>query len=1408
MKKNDVLGSGSGEKRLMYHIERRLKYEIMLEYGRQSRIGRTLEKSGCSALSFNAGEIDAITSIIFERAVNELGDRLNYSREIFEQVVVGVLNIMKNNGAFNDNIFEEFTKKNGNYYQLSNDKIKWLPGQSLGGNIPRFIYQPTDKLRKQLYNFDPLEKKYAARVSKCFSDFIQDIPCYEDIARMTLEELVKANIVVAMPSSPEYKAWAINKKKVFVSENVIQFVCDSCGNSLSVSEENAGFWDSAPCVKPKCYGKLKENDSTELSYFGKLYNTGDIVRISANEHTGLLERDNREKLEQIFKRSGADAKPWDTNVLSCTPTLEMGIDIGDLSAIILCNSPPSQAHYLQRTGRAGRKDGNALAISVATTRPHDLYFYTDPLDMIQGNVEPPKIFLKAPAVLERQLLAFCMDCWIKKGIPENAIPKDIGACLNALSSKSPDKYPNNFLTYVQENISDLLPAFIQLFPELGKSEKSDIETFAKGSGVTKSPMHLKVHEAFEGQKEQKDSLQKSIKQLNQLIKELKGKPQDSSYEENIKESTKERNALVQVVGSIKKKDVFNFLSDEGLLPNYAFPESGIILKAILIRKEDPLEDDEVGKKKYEKMIYEYNRPTSAAISEFAPLNNFYVDGRKLTINQVDLTSAQVENWRLCPNCSYAKEVKKGENTAACPHCGTPAWSDSGQVRSMLKVRMVYSNMSDNKSHIGDESDDRQTVFYCKQLMVEVDENKDIAKAFQMDNEEFCFGYEFVKMATLREINFGESDIAGEKLAVAGKEDVRKGFKICKYCGRTQPEQGKQNHAYACRSQDAGFGNNDPYEEFLFLYREFKTEILRILVPATTLDSSTVRQESFVAAFMLGMKQYFGNVEHLRAALSEVPNPEGDYRKQYLVIYDSIPGGTGYLKQLMHEEHSLIDIFEKALDVLEKCDCKNDEQKDGCYHCLFAYRQSQNIGQISRSIAIQLLKQILSGKENLNEIPKLGNVPVNSLFESELERRFIEALSKMKSENRILDIPQILINGKKGYLLKIGNARWEIEPQVNLDAAYGISVQSRADFVLWPKNSGGTQKPVAIFMDGFLYHKNKVGDDTLKREAIRRSNRFRVWSLSWKDVQNVFQTQSDYATDTLQPEKMVSGTIMYKPTVEKENASALRPNKASAMELLLNYLEEPESERLFNAHARAYAFSLLDRANFRNSSSFAEWNLNTLSIDEAFGINEVDFKFGETFFGIWKPRSSNSHLTIYAGAVTDDVQNNKTKADFSVYALLNDDENERTDKYEAEWNGFWQFTNMMQFLDRFTPATSSGIRQLVYSKLPQKMELFTKEQPACVSAIWQEILEQLIDDATLAFAKKCIELDIPEPSSVGYELVDDNEEVIGQAELAWESLKIVMLTPEQVEDENAFIINGWNVIKDNDEIPQLLFKEVE
>ncbi len=1279
-----------------------------------------------------------------------------------------------------------------------------MPGLQSGRNTPRFIYRENIPGSRDKH-FDRAEdNKYTDWIAACCEDFMVESSDCDAISRIILEELVKNGIVVKIPATASYSVFGLDKERVFITDQVAFLKCDVCGTCITVSREDQEFFEGAPCTRSICEGYLRTDEEKGLDYYGRLFSTGDMVRINAREHTGLLEREDREALERDFKRKKDSVQGWDPNVLSCTPTLEMGIDIGDLSTVVLCNIPPAQSQFLQRTGRAGRRDGNALTLVVAAARPHDLYFYSDPLDMMEGNVVPPKIFLKASAVLERQFMAFCMDSWVKRGASEQSIPKNVSSVLGKLEKHPVTVFPFNYLDYVQNNLTHLLNSFIQMFTGyLDETARSELRIFAQGNALSESPMHMKILEAFQNLKKQRDSLSQSIRELKSMISELEAKPKDSSYEEEIKELKAEQNALMNVVQEINKKDTFNFLSDEGLLPNYAFPESGIVLKAVLYRKEEDLEDLPTGKK-YTKSVYEYNRSASAAISEFAPNNSFYVDGRKLSIDQVDLASVHSARWRLCPNCSHAELEEAGKNRSSCPRCGSPAWADAGQVKNMLKVQMVYSNMDYTRSLISDESDDRANVFYCKQLLVDVDEDHDISSAYEMDNDDFPFGYEFVKKATLREINFGEQDMVGEKMTVSGVEDVRKGFKICKFCGKIQPENGKPNHSHYCRALKMPSPDNDPFEECLFLYREFTTEALRILIPATTMDASTVRTESFTAAFMLGMKEYFGNVDHLRATVSEVPVPDADYRKQYLVIYDSVPGGTGYLKQLMQKEGSLTDILERALHRLEQCSCREDPQKDGCYHCLYAYRQSRNIGNISRRTAISILKSIISGKDNLTKIEKLSNIPVNPLFDSELERRFVEAVSQMGNENRRVTISKSLVNDKDGYILKVNSSSWEIEPQAELGPSQGVSVKCKPDFVIRP--IGASERlPVAVFTDGFLYHKDKVADDTLKREAIRRSGKYRVWVLSWLDVQSVFHSQSDYATPTLSPEKMPSGPTMYQPTVTAGKAGILKPGRMSSFELLMRYLDLQDSESLFAIQARAYALSLLEPAKASDVSAFQAWNEVFTQVNEQVHLTELPFVQPGTFFGRWVPRSSNTHFYAFAGISVQRMREDKNTP-VCVVTVLDDMQDSRTDQYEPEWNGFWQFFNVLQFNPLFTAVSATGLDNHTYEVLPFGDAGKKDQVPDTDSEGWSEVKELLFDEEVLELADILIKKGIPAPREVGYELADSTGEVIAEIELAWTDRKVGYMTGSQLSDRKKAEGLGWKIFCSSEEIKTIRWEE--
>lgn len=98
--------------------------------------------------------------------------------------------------------------------------------------------------------------------------------------------------------------------------------------------------------------------------------------------------------------------------LVCTPTLEMGVDIGELSSVLLAGFPPSPANYAQRAGRAGRKKQRFATIVVlaASDNRHDEYYYADPRRMIDGVITPPQFRVDSLKLLQAHCLV-----WILQG---------------------------------------------------------------------------------------------------------------------------------------------------------------------------------------------------------------------------------------------------------------------------------------------------------------------------------------------------------------------------------------------------------------------------------------------------------------------------------------------------------------------------------------------------------------------------------------------------------------------------------------------------------------------------------------------------------------------------------------------------------------------------------------------------------------------------------------------------------------------------------------------------------------------------------------------------------------------------------------------------------------------------------
>jgi DEAD/DEAH box helicase domain-containing protein len=1384
-------------------IRRRLDWELYSEFCFRSRVGRTLEKTGCSIAYVDPSLIRQVAQTVLEEIRNRIGILRDVRTADLEQFIAGFLAVQKQKGGVAEGFLKSYIESSGTPYLLSKDRL-YMPNFGRRSRAPGFVSN------KRSERFDPLLSAGTTRTwyqDWVHRHFLKYHPAAGDYSeafyQILLPALETAGVLKKYEPTNGLAIWGIAPEALLISRNVSQLRCKTCSHSISVAQEELAIFDGEHCLKGQCQGAYEILTEDE-NYYGRLYSHGDIQRIYAQEHTGLLGREEREELEAHFMAKAR--QPWDTNLLSCTPTLEMGVDIGDLSSAILCSMPPRQASYLQRIGRTGRKDGNSFNLVVANSKPHDLYFFQEPLEMMAGKVEPPGCFLNAPAVLERQFTAFALDNWVQSGVTPEQIPAKLGKVLDNVEKQKKNEFPYSFLTYLNLHRLELFERFLTLFPAMPQDCVERLRSFVESSESRDSASFLdyRIVDGLRQTAKERASLKVRIKQITKVINDyLNDSARPQNWEEIVEDLKTEKAALNEIARSIVGKETYNFFTDEGLLPNYAFPEAGVVLRSIILKKKkkpDP-------KSQYSALVYEYERPGTQALRELAPSNVFYAEGRRVKIDQVDMRLSEIEDWRFCSQCSHMELVQGDIIHNACPKCGSTQWADETQKRQMVRMRQVMATESDRDSRISDDSDERELTYFNKNLIVEPTTELPEA-AFKLDCEELPFGFEYLQKVSFREINFGKTEDLGETMSIAGQDVFKNAFTICRYCGQVQGlKRGRNNqevqHAITCKHRHTS--KEQDLFRCIFLYRDFRSEAIRILLPLASFSGCDEGLQSFIAAVVLGLKLKFrGNIDHIQTTIQEEPILDSNFTKKYLVLYDQVPGGTGYLKELMNKPESMLELFRLALEHIRTCPCQKDPEKDGCYRCVYAYKNSFDIPEISRNAAMDILQRILKYEDKLIKTDTISTISQNALFESVLEEMFIEALRQIRYQDKPARLKVDVVKDKPGYQLRLGDRVYFIEVQVPLGIDQGVAIPSRADFVIHPeKESGG--KPIAVFTDGYEWH-GKLKDETSRtsldlaqRMAILRSGKYRIWSLTYNDVDHALNNRKgeSWYENYVLTKGLYQSAKLSKFLAAKDKAYGTKKlsdlHQCGSFEMLVRFLADPQEKR-WQCYAYLQGFLMLNPQTPANQA-WLDQTVELFNDDKLIHKRVPSEGSGgqEYLTGVRAEHYQDDMAQIYMLSAIERAQcNDMTRMRFYC-RLLDDSQAASKAEYPKVWAGVLRLFNLFQFLHDVWFVSSQGLAQGIYQPLEfiQTQEAPVEIPGKLISGEATELLG-IADEATHEIIITCARLGLPLPE-IGCEVMGVHKNVVAEVEMGWPEIKLTCLLDSELGQAPAIKGLGWHVL---------------
>ena len=1002
---------GSGGR---HQLERRkyLRFQVLREVTHSARQALGLEPWGRIVVSYEG--LDASLPWIQEHA-----DDLGLPPEDLKQGVAGILDYLRRKQVLHDPEYEIFTKR-------------WMDGarEIQQGYLPK-LHPKGVKLRREATDNPQLvtqwlSDKGATTLRQVAKKWGVRAEAVDSVMEGLFNMLIEAGLLISVrlkgargrPLPNIQGVYQVNGDRLKLQPHHGIWRCKSCRRTTPrrLPKNLCPYW--------RCQGQLvwvrEDKDNYDLRLLDGAYSM-----LRPEEHTAMVPNDERERLENLFKGT-SDA----VNCLVCTPTLELGIDIGQLDSVLMRNVPPLPANYWQRAGRAGRR--HRMAVDFTYSRPvsHDRAYFAEPRKLLAGRIDPPAFNLRNEVMVSKHVHATVIASLQRYRRDQNRPEDERVAICTALKVCLPQRVtpylfenhelrtaPFDFSSlrdvvtkHAEAITSDVLGVFRDGWPSEDDSVvapsalRNHVDSFVSRLGGIISRLRHRLQWAM-----------RQIQRLNdRRRKEGTLEPADEALFHRCDNLVKQLKGTLRRRGQPQGHDdfnTFNMLAAEGFLPGYGLEGGSVIGWA------------EIPYWRAGAMDFYLPRPSATALREYVPGNLIYANGHRFVArvfhlhSDIDEEHAETPIYEVAADRQAVKEISS-----------STALSLGGKSLSAIGVcdtDLIHT------SHISDEEELRF------QLGVAI---HGLELGQHSGGTAFRWGPKSLHLrrgVRFRLVNVG----ASSAISSQGKF----GYPVCTVCGQStsplsttiQLEHFEKSHLKTCghAPQRVGF------------YADVVADTLSLPdCSDATIAYSVLEALRFGASNVLDM-----HMEDLQVLVIGHLDKKGFDA----LLWDPMQGGSGLLDRLCKQFN---EVVRAACELVANCPA---ECKSSCNDCLQTFRNAYYHRYLNRHVAREQFDERGSHLVHSHSIP--GSQPIPTPNQDAMPVN--DAETKLRHLLRSADF---------------GDGIWG--EQIRLNRALGTTTPD----VIYRTADDGPDEGACIYLDGLSAHIHG------NPETAERDREIRTW----------------------------------------------------------------------------------------------------------------------------------------------------------------------------------------------------------------------------------------------------------------------------------------------------------------------------